>query len=57
VLDFLCEISDVGVSATVTVRTVYGDALCAWAAELAESWRGWDGVRRVVRSFQRKNQR
>jgi hypothetical protein len=46
VLDFLCQISNVGVSAAVTVRTVYGDALSAWAAELAESWRGWDRVRR-----------
>jgi hypothetical protein len=54
VLDFLREISEVGVSATVTAD-LYGDALSAWAAELAESWRGWDGVRRAVRSFQPLN--
>jgi hypothetical protein len=45
VLDFLCEISDVGVSATRAIRTLDGDALTSWAAELAESYPGWDGVR------------
>jgi hypothetical protein len=45
VLDFLCEISDVGVSATRAIRTLDGDSLTSWAAELAESYSGWDGVR------------
>lgn len=45
VLDFRCEISDVGVSATTAIRTLDGDALASWAAELAESYPGWDGVR------------
>jgi hypothetical protein len=42
----LCGSNDVGMSATVTVRTVYGDALSAWTTELARTWRGRDAVRR-----------
>jgi hypothetical protein len=45
VLDFLCEIADAGLSATRMVRTLDGDSLPAWMAELAESYAGWEGVR------------
>ncbi len=45
VLDFLCEISDAGIRATSAIRTLDGDGLASWAAELAESYRGWDGLR------------
>jgi hypothetical protein len=45
VLNFLCEIEDAGFSATRMVRTLGGDSLPAWTAELAESYAGWDGVR------------
>ncbi|MDI6105593.1 DUF6228 family protein [Actinoplanes sp. NEAU-A12] len=45
VLDFLCEIEDAGISATGAIRTLGGDSLPAWTAELAESYVGWDGVR------------
>ena len=45
VLDFRCEFSDAGVSASRMVRTLGGDGLPAWVAELAESFTGWDGVR------------
>ncbi|GIF23969.1 hypothetical protein BJ973_004583 [Actinoplanes tereljensis] len=44
-LDFLCEISDVGVTAAKVVRTLDGDSLASWVAELADSYPGWDGVR------------
>ncbi|MFI5959731.1 DUF6228 family protein [Cryptosporangium sp. NPDC051539] len=45
VLNFLCEIDDVGASATTMVGTLDGDRLNIWAAELAESYAGWDGIR------------
>ena len=45
VLDFVCEVNDPGVSAVRGVRTLNGDALTAWTVELAESYRGWGGVR------------
>jgi len=45
VLDFLCEIGDSGISARSMIRTLDGDALASWVAELADSYHGWDGVR------------
>ena len=45
VLDFQCELADVGVKAATWVRTLGGDGIVPWAADLAESYRGWDGVR------------
>jgi Family of unknown function (DUF6228) len=46
VLDFRLELTDEGVSAATCVRTIAGDGIALWTAELAESYRGWDGVRR-----------
>ena len=45
VLDFQCELADAGVNAATWVRTLGGDGIAPWAADLAESYRGWDGVR------------
>jgi hypothetical protein len=45
VLDFHCELADVGVSAAIWVRTLDGDGIVSWAAALAESYAGWDAVR------------
>lgn len=45
VLDLRCELADDGVNAAAWVRTLDGDGIASWAAELAESYRGWDGVR------------
>src|SRR5262249_11621560 len=44
-LDLRCELADAGVSAATWVRTLNGDGIVAWAADLAESYRGWDGAR------------
>ncbi|MFI7578210.1 DUF6228 family protein [Micromonospora sp. NPDC049497] len=45
VLDLRCELADDGVSAVTWVRTVNGDGTMSWAADLAESYEGWVGVR------------
>ncbi|MGC1211525.1 MAG: DUF6228 family protein [Micromonospora sp.] len=45
VLDLRCELADDGVSAVTWVRTLHGDGIVSWAADLAESYQGWDGVR------------
>jgi Family of unknown function (DUF6228) len=45
VLDLQCELADDGVNAASWVRTLNGDGIVSWAADLAESYRGWDGVR------------
>ncbi|MEU5726753.1 DUF6228 family protein [Micromonospora sp. NPDC047738] len=45
VLDLRCELADDGVSAVTWVRTFNGDGVVSWAADLAESYEGWDGVR------------
>jgi hypothetical protein len=45
VLDFQCELADDGVNAAAWVRTLNGDGIVSWAAGLAESYHGWDGVR------------
>jgi hypothetical protein len=44
VLDFQCELTDAGVTAKTRVRTLDGDGIVSWAAELAASFHGWDGV-------------
>ncbi|WP_406075869.1 DUF6228 family protein [Micromonospora sp. NBC_01638] len=45
VLDLRCELADDGVNALARVRTLNGDGILSWAAELAESYAGWDDVR------------
>src|SRR5262249_46137098 len=44
-LDFRCGLADAGVDAGTWVRTFDGDGIVDWADDLAESYRGWDGVR------------
>jgi hypothetical protein len=44
-LDLRCELADDGVNATTWVRTLGGDGIVAWTADLAESYHGWDGER------------
>ncbi|HWS35858.1 MAG TPA: DUF6228 family protein [Actinoplanes sp.] len=45
IVDFRCAVDDDGVRAATSVRTHAGDGLTAWAAELAESYGGWPGLR------------
>lgn len=51
-LDLQCELTDDGVEAATAVRTLNGDGIGPWAADLAESYQGWDGVR-VWQSLER----
>ena len=44
--DFTVELEDAGLSARTAVRTILGQScLTAFLAEVAESWRGWDGTK------------
>ncbi|MFB7288336.1 DUF6228 family protein [Actinacidiphila glaucinigra] len=52
VLDFLVTARGRWVSVEVSVRTLDGDGLDAFLAELAEDFRGWTGVR-TWRSLER----
>jgi hypothetical protein len=45
VLDFQCELAHAGVNAATWIGTLDGDGIVSWAADLAESFHGWEGVR------------
>ena len=45
-LDLRWEFADNGLTAEASVPTLDGDGITSWMAALAQSYRGWQGVRR-----------